>query len=76
MNGFLFMKLSDDELWSISYKGCNFPDTDEDLDKEQPVLLFNGAKAYHKGDGWYDIIGYHPQGKDVDEVWAKLESRK
>lgn len=69
MNGFLFMRLTDEELWSVSDLGCNHPDTDDDLNIEEPILLFNGTKAYHKGNGWFDIYGPHHL---IDEVYDRL----
>jgi hypothetical protein len=37
-----------------------------------PILLFTGAKAYCRGGGWWDIMGYAYDGSDVQRVLDKL----
>jgi len=37
-----------------------------------PILLFTGAKGYCRGGGWWDIMGYVPDGSDVQRVLDRL----
>lgn len=39
-----------------------------------PVLLQTHAKAYYRGGGWWDIMGYAYDGTDVRQAVALLQS--
>jgi hypothetical protein len=42
--------------------------------KDMPILLFTGAKGYCRDGGWWDIMGYAPDGSDVQRVLDRLEA--
>ena len=39
-----------------------------------PITLFSHAKAYCRGGGWLDIMGYAYDGSDVEHVITRLTS--
>lgn len=40
-----------------------------------PVDLFTYAKAYSRGGGWWDIMGYAYDGSDVEHILTRLEAQ-
>jgi len=42
--------------------------------RDMPILLTSGAKAYNRGGGWWDIMGYAYDGSDVRVIVEKLRT--
>lgn len=52
----------------MQHAAWNRAEYEQDVLTDTPVLLKGGAKTYHKGSGWYAIMGYAADGSDVDEA--------
>ena len=72
----LRVQLTNDQLKSVAQSTAEvdallYNDTQP---KDVPILLFTGAKAYCRGGGWWDIMGYAYDGMDIERVLSKLNA--
>ena len=67
--GALAVFCKDTLIRQLAWNVCDF----DSIKRSDTVLLFTGAKAYRRGNGWWTVSGYAPDASDVRAVEDRVK---